>query len=569
MRIFNALTLEKIHSCSIAVPEYASWLDPWRGLTHAFSPNGEYYAVLLKGEVQLWRINDCTLAHHLMLDEILADCAYQTSQLNLIFSPDNQYLAFAMNPRNCGSQSEFARLWRVPEGELVVKEEGAHVAFSPDGSIIAIASFYEGPVHLWQIKEGELLQTVSAPEDLTVMFFSHDGSMISICGKKAIWIWQVSDGGLLKRLYGVRGCYPHFFTEDDQFIRAGDILWRLSDEIVVGTNPNELPWDPSDLDYGWSAEWPPYSGKFVGHINQVAFSPDGNYLGYFQLGSNNTTYAPGTFLIIDLNELNIKQAYTAEGGHDFTFSMDKFALSTGSKIEIRNLADGSLVRTFEVEESQSLGRHMVFSPDGTLLAVADIGSSNLGLWQVEDGSLHNSFSVDGRLIRFSYSPVGTQLFVITHGSGTKESLVALNALSGEITNRQGYQASTKIPGGTTGCTWRPIAISPDGRLLAFSGPECTIKVVRLSDWEVLYTLDVGIGEQGVIAFSPDGRLLATAFQGAEIKLWDVEDGTLVHTLIDHETPITEYPVVELAFSPDGKLLAVAGLGLVNLYGVWP
>ena len=573
VRIYDAQTLEKIHSCSIVVPELPVsrtwWIPPWQGLSHAFSPNGEYFAVLLGDVVKLWRISDCTLVHELELDETLHDCAYQTLQLNLIFSPDNKYLAFAYNPRNCNGP-EFARLWRVTDGELLLKEKGAHVTFSPDSSILAIAGFYDGPVNMWQIADVKFLRSVSAPENLEEIAFSQDSSTLAICGEKAIWLWQVSNDKFFKRLFGLKGCRPLYFTEDDQYLRAWNHLWRLSDEQVINSNPDEMPGDPADLDYWWSAEWPPESGNYFGHIIQIAFSPNGNYLGFLQLGSDDRMYAPGTLFLLNLNGMNIEQTYGVESKQNFTFSMDKFALSTGSTIEVRNLADGTLIITIEVGEPQSWGRHMAFSPDGTLLAVANNRSSTVALWQVDDGNLRNSFSGGGKLVGFSLFPDGTQLFGITFESFRSESLVIIKIPSGEFITRQPYKPVADIPnGGWTSCAESPLAISPDGRLVALHRPNCKVSIVQLSNWEVLHTFDVGTGMGGVMAFSPDGRLLATAFRGAEIKLWDVEDGTLVHTLIDHETPITEYPVVELAFSPDGKLLAVAGLGLVNLYGVWP
>jgi WD40 repeat protein len=56
-----------------------------------------------------------------------------------------------------------------------------------------------------------------------------------------------------------------------------------------------------------------------------------------------------------------------------------------------------------------------------------------------------------------------------------------------------------------------------------------------------------------VAFSPDGRRVATSSEDQTVRLWDVETGQEVLTLHGH-TDI----VPTVAFSPDGNRLATAG-----------
>ena len=53
-----------------------------------------------------------------------------------------------------------------------------------------------------------------------------------------------------------------------------------------------------------------------------------------------------------------------------------------------------------------------------------------------------------------------------------------------------------------------------------------------------------------IAFSPDGKLLASSSWDNTIKLWDVARGSELRTFTGHS-----WIVHGVAFSPDGKLLA--------------
>jgi WD40 repeat protein len=113
--------------------------------------------------------------------------------------------------------------------------------------------------------------------------------------------------------------------------------------------------------------------------------------------------------------------------------------------------------------------------------------------------------------------------------------------------------------GDGGCHLHAVAISPDGKLLAFGGTEKVVHVVDLATGKQRHelTCDDQRGPREdylyALAFSPDGKALAGAKRNGAVFVWDVATGAARRLLANPDEATSE-----LAFSPDSALLATAG-----------
>jgi WD40 repeat protein len=80
-----------------------------------------------------------------------------------------------------------------------------------------------------------------------------------------------------------------------------------------------------------------------------------------------------------------------------------------------------------------------------------------------------------------------------------------------------------------------------------------VRIWRVSDGKIRWTLLGHTASVINVAFSPDGENVASASLDATIRIWDVATGTIATVLTGHASRVDA-----IAYSPDGKLLASGG-----------
>jgi WD40 repeat protein len=105
--------------------------------------------------------------------------------------------------------------------------------------------------------------------------------------------------------------------------------------------------------------------------------------------------------------------------------------------------------------------------------------------------------------------------------------------------------------GHVGTVWS-VNFSPDGKKLATSGEDHTIKIWDIEKGVLLHSLPGHRLNIWKVRFTPDGNKVVSSSFDDLIRIWDVKKGILLTTLEGHQQA-----VVGLDISPNGKVIASA------------
>ena len=203
-------------------------------------------------------------------------------------------------------------------------------------------------------------------------------------------------------------------------------------------------------------------------------------------------------------------------------------------------------------EKAGFVKSLAFSADGKTLAVGSY--QTVALWDVvSKKKLQALPGHQGYVLSLVFSKDGKWLV-----TGCDDETV-------RIWETSGWKLKQTLAGHSKPVTG--VAISPDGLLIAScSGDETKpSKAGEVKLWELASGKELsfsagtatGVHDKGVnaVAFSPDGKRLASSSFDETIKIWEIPGGKLERTLEGHSRPVNS-----VAFFADGKLLATSGGG---------
>ncbi|PMB08342.1 hypothetical protein CEN49_10180 [Fischerella thermalis CCMEE 5273] len=454
----------------------------------------------------------------------------------------------------------FSAVYWVRESNRLEKHQGfvQKVKFSPDGKIIATASF-DNTAKLWSSDGKELVTLQGHTESVVDVSFSPDGQTIATASRDGTAKLWYSDGKLIKTLKGHKGVvWSVSFSPDGQTIATagedktvkfwrwnGNFLntWKAHDGAIysISFSPDGQKIATASDDKSvklWNLQGnliDPFQGHKAPVFN-VSFSPDGQKLAS---ASNDTTV-----IIWDLitKKKLLLQGHALEV-RDVKFSPDGQTIATASwdeTVKLWRSRDGSVLQTLEGHKGRV--NSISFSPNGQVLASAG-NDKTVKLWRVNDwlttfsGHKDPIYSVD------------------INNDGTKIA-TASGDRTVKLWNLQGQELKTFVGHDQPVAS---VSFSPNGQIIASGSNDTTIRLWNLQGQQIKPPFTDHTDSVTNLSFSPDGMTITSASHDKTVKIWN-QQGRVLHNL-QHNTYI--YGV---SYSSDGKKIASASWdGKVKLW----
>jgi WD40 repeat protein/DNA-binding SARP family transcriptional activator len=416
----------------------------------SWSPDGQLVAVSAEDTARVWDTETGALRYSLR--------GHSGLVFSVAWSPDSSRLV-------TGSADGTAKVWEIDsEGvreqwSLSAQETRSGivgVAFSPDGTRVMAGDADISAVKVWNLGPSGDAEWANFPAaGKPAAEFMPDGRRIVTTSAEgadqesglAVTIWDLKGSDL--RTIGPPADFLRFLAFDVSPDGGAIALGGRSMPDCCGGASAVRAWNPSTREELYR----------IGHsldVNEVAFSPDGEYLA--------TASWDGTAKIVDRSGRVIQVLGEPSDGQfnfsDVAFSFDGRLVATAQAIYARrervmiwDWARGELVLTIDADSDFDFPQ-VDFDPTGPRIVLT--GSEGLAeVWDVESGErLAVLARPSGGAKDLAFSPDGSRIAIAT----VDGSVRLFDADTGS--------PQPGLPG--SGCAVEGVAFSPDGRKLASS-----------------------------------------------------------------------------------------------------
>lgn len=479
-----------------------------------------------RGTITLWRMPDGTPQSSLTTyqhgDELSPQGFAATSDLGLTAYAERRKL--------------FLVDLRSEPGENFLEELPSYVtalAFSPDGSQLAVASFDSPDIRIWDLETREVRRLKGHEAFVSALAFTPDGKrLLSGSGDRTIGIWDVATGRRLTTLLGHEHTVwrLHLLPDETTLVsgsKDGTVLtWNLDSPV---RRPDRIEFPPGQEEWAFSSD-----SKSI--ITRTAERQICRWSG--------ERFREKTVVLNLDADLRLSHGsfLSRDGRHVVLTSQDY-------SCRIVDLAEPSRSTVLE-------------APPGLVDFPAQFIGSD---WVVLPYSAHHATVLDHRSGQTVFSgaplphvrttlfnPVG-RYFAQIAGS---ERLRLVSVPDGNTTDlRLAFHESANAS-----------AFSADGRFLAIPSFLGLVHVWETKTWEKVTILDGFLLGRNSACFSPDGFRLATggeSLPGEALRLFDTASWLDVLTLHCEGAHF-----VDTRFSPDGHALGTKdSLGRLTVWKV--
>ena len=441
----------------------------------AASLDGELLATSnWNGSIFLWTLQDGNSPGRLWADsEILA----------LDFAPDRSTLL-------AGYGDGTALIWNLDGGKVLHSLRGhtdrvAAVAVSPDSRLAATGS-WDNTIRLWDMDSGLLLHTfVGHSGRITQIAFTADGrGLASYAEDGRLQFWTIPTGIPTRSL--------------DDFAPPGNAIYTQDGKtLLTGAHDGWLRW--------WDAENGTLLAERLANpagISALQLSPDGSLIVTGGTDGPIRLWEAATGNLIA--EFNESQVWV----NNLVFSPDGHWLAAGGaegNIRLWDMTSGRLDRTINTGPTAIL--RLAFSPDSRQLAGGALDGS-VTLWRLDSNLPPRILREKGPFVSaLAFSPDG-----FTLAAGGDEKVISLWRVVGG--------GLTVTPENDHAEGLAAVAFTPDGQVLAASFWDASLRFYSPTSGSLLDEIDLPFTARQ-ISISPDGRQLALSLEDGTVRLWAI------------------------------------------------